>query len=164
MRFPPPLLQVGVGRNRGRRCAGVLHARLDVDVRDHRRLRGGIAEEPGHAARRRLDEERSEQTRIPAGGGKQTIAARVLAAKTRVDDELDRVGTERADGRQHLVGELALARIDDERALVAGLDDDVGAIADHHVDAIADRKDVHVAVARRGRLAPTRLRLAAWRG
>ena len=48
------------------------------------------------------------------------------------------LGVRRADRGDHLVGELAFAGVDHERALIAGLHDDVGAVADEHVDVVAD--------------------------
>jgi hypothetical protein len=107
-----------------------------------------IAEGAGHASGRRLHEERPQKARILAGVAQPRVPARVLAPEAGVGDELDRFAGQAADSRDHLVRELAFARVHDEGALIARLDDDVGAIADQHVDVVAEGQHMDLTVAR----------------
>ena len=93
-------------------------------------------------------EERSRQTRILSSGSQRRVAAGMLAAEARVRDELNRVGAQRANGRDDFFGELAFSGVNDECALVAGLHDDVAAVAEQHVDVVANGPDMDVSVAR----------------
>src|SRR5438034_10315673 len=58
----------------------------------------------------------------------------MVGMKARVDDELNRLGTEFSNLGNNLVGQLPCARIDHQGALWSNLDSDVGAISCQHVD------------------------------
>src|SRR2546425_11575654 len=68
--------------------------------------------------------------------------------KARVDDELNRLGTEFSNLSNNLIGQLSCARIDHQGALRTNLDSDVGAISCQHVDIPSNVKHMDVSVVR----------------
>src|SRR2546425_10703135 len=57
----------------------------------------------------------------------------MVGMKARVDDELNRLGTEFSNLGNNLVGQRPCARIDHQGALRSTLDSDIGAISYQHV-------------------------------
>src|SRR5207248_5159065 len=101
------------------------HAGLDILVADDSGADAGIRELIG--------EERTRKAGVTARGAKLHVPAGAIGQEACIRDELNRLGTELADRIHHLGRKLTRSRIDYEWPLIAGLHDDVSAVAEQHI-------------------------------
>ena len=78
-----------------------------------------------------------------AGLREIVIAARMVGVGAGVDDELDGLLGERANGGESLRAHLRKAGVDEHDGIFAELNGDVGAGADEHVDAALHMEQLH---------------------
>ena len=97
-------------------------------------------------ARRAQGQESSDHAGIGAGILQGLVAASVVSMEAGVGDVAEWFGREAADFGKNLAGESACAGVNNESSLVASLHNDVRAIADQHVNVVADRQDVDFSV------------------
>ena len=94
----------------------------------------------------------NDRSRVAVHGASRVrqalVAADVIGIERRVDDPANRLLREIANRREHVVRRRRRTGVDDEHALVAHAEDDVGAAAGQHVHVARDVNGLHRAVRR----------------